>query len=153
MVWVQILVEALISMYFDSIGMLHYGENQRWAVLTVDTNIVKYYRKLYQFAAYKVYKLLPPMHGSHITIIGDEEVPKNKLHLWKRWEGLLIHFRVFPDDVDTNSNAFWVPVYCEAGFVIRNELGLARTPRVPFHLCIGYLQDGKGADYAYESQN
>jgi hypothetical protein len=125
--------------------VLHYGNGGRWVVLTVDTDIIRYYRKLYHFAAYQTHKLLPPMHGSHITIVADEEIPKNKLHLWGRWEGLPLHIRIFPNEVETNGNAFWVPVYCEAGFVLRNELGILRKPEVAFHLCLGYLQEGKRA--------
>lgn len=128
--------------YFDSYGQVEYRADWR-VILVCDTNISKYYRALYKSYSYNVDKLSPPFRGVHITLAKEE--PKVK-EFWRKRAGQNFWFRLYSSRAETNTNAIWFPVYCEAGQVLRKELGLAPLPEVDFHLCIGYKNFGRVYD-------
>jgi hypothetical protein len=72
--------------------------------------------------------------GPHISLVRGEK-PLNK-KAWNKYDGKKVYFEYTPM-VGTNGCHYWLPVYSDEFVKIREELGLSKEPRAPFHFTIG----------------
>lgn len=116
----------------------HLKSSQKWAILSCDDEIGKYYRHLFTlqhpYLNNKYHgKLSRPVWGAHISFIRNENIQNN---LWKFRENELVQFEYEPG-VKDNGEYYWLKVKCDALLDIRSEYGLVRNPRFGLHLTIG----------------
>lgn len=107
-----------------------------WLVLDVDQNISDLYRHLYWLDTYRCKKLQRPAWGAHVSIIRNEEPPKEKQSLWESYADQELELE-YTSDVGDNGIHWWLPVFCEKALDIRVELGLPRQPYHPLHMTFG----------------
>lgn len=124
-----------------------YGKQNWWLVLELpNRDLGYYYRNLYSLSVNKTSRLIRSSWNEHITIVrGASERPKPELeHLWGIHSGK--EFRFFWwHNVQTNGCHYWLPVHFNAGFKLREELGIKKEPVVPFHLTFGCVSlDNEG---------
>lgn len=118
-------------MWFPSIGIIKYdpprpGMKRRvdwWAIAKVDREITRYYR-WWVWRRYWI-ELKQPSWNAHISIIRGEEPPKDKLHLWKKYDGKKIKFWYNHSVIQAEKKPwFWlVEVDCPFLKEIREEFG------------------------------
>jgi len=106
-----------------------------WAIMTVDREITRYFR--WQVLWNWGIKLNHPSWDAHVSIIRGEKPQKNKMDLWKKYQGKKVKFRysnkIFQAD---NKPEFWyVHIDCPFLKEIREEFGLPADWRL--HLTIG----------------
>ena len=127
---------------FRSTGILRYSPKRLgeqvsdnwWLVLDCDTEIGRYYRRLY-FKA-KFTKIQRAGWKEHITVIRNEEPIDNKKYLWQKYDGQEVEF-LYSDRIRYDNAFIWLDIECDSLLDIREELGLKREPKIPFHLTIG----------------
>lgn len=107
-----------------------------WAIVECPHDIIDYYR--YWVTKYEKFKISPPVFGSHISIIRDEEPPDEFKYLWKAKDGMEVEFTYYPN-FETNGDYWWLKVECPILNEIRLELGLPEEPQFGYHLSIGKL--------------
>jgi|15BtaG_2_1085339.scaffolds.fasta_scaffold09265_2 hypothetical protein len=116
-------------------GTIKYGS--RWAIVLVESSILKYYRHLYWITKSKTQKLNPGKREPHITLVaGDYETP-SKPQYWGLYEGDTIEFEY--SSPDNRDGMFWLPITCPMLSEIRIELGLNPNLKFPFHLTFGHI--------------
>lgn len=129
-------------MWHKSIGRIKYdpprpGMKRRtkwWAIVKVDREITRYYR-WWVWNRYMI-DLKQPAWNAHISIIRGEEPPKNKLYLWKKYDGKEIQFEYSHFVKQAKKQQFWiVEVKCPLLEEIRNEFGFPSNWKQ--HLTIG----------------
>lgn len=115
-----------------------YVSENWWAILDLDPDdqIGKYFRHLYWLATYKTSKIIRPVWKEHVTIVRNEEPPNKEF--WEKWPGQKLPITVILTP-ETNGYYYWLPVCCEAAYVLRQDLGLTIEPIIPFHLSIGHI--------------
>ena len=126
-----------------SVGILRYSpkllgdraSEKWWLVLDCDESLGAYYRHLYWLAHFRTERLVRPAWREHVTVIRNEE-PVNR-GVWERHTGKAIEFEYNPMP-QTNGDYWWLEVVCVELFTIREELGLAREPEIPFHVSFGH---------------
>lgn len=123
-------------------GVLRYSpklignRNEKWwLVVDCDEEIGRYFRSLYDLAAYRTDSLQRPSWSSHITVIRDEEPPNKQL--WELYAGAKVEFMCFLP-VRTDGYYYWLDVRCERLLNLREELGLPRQPEMGFHISVGH---------------
>jgi len=81
-----------------------------------------------------------PMYGLHVTIVkGDEKVPQDRLHLWKKYQGQPIELMYDPTKLQCNWKFWSLEVKSDKILEIREELGLKGLYRP--HITIGRAYD------------
>lgn len=128
---------------FKSIGKIiyspksHVGAPNKWAIVSCDDEISKYYRHLFfkQYPFLNGYnlgkKLQRPIMGAHISFVRNESSK-----LWNIDNYKLIEFE-YSHDIYSNGQYFWAKVECPALLDLREKIGLCRFPNVDLHLTIG----------------
>lgn len=115
---------------FTSTGIIKYDPNRYgmkrrtewWAVVNVDREITRYFRWWVQ-NRYGII-LNQPAWDAHISIIRGEKPLKNKMHLWKKYDGKKVEFKYSNIVVQAKKPEFWtVDVYCPFLKKIREEFG------------------------------
>jgi hypothetical protein len=119
------------------------GNNETWWIV-VDCDckgLLAYYRHLFSLSEYRCKKLSRPIWGEHITINYGQEPPLKGS--WLKHSGVELEILINPIAMTANA-VYWYPVI-NYGFMagIRLELGLTEYPINPFHLCLGYYDDGR----------
>lgn len=112
----------------------HLKSSDKWAILSCDDEISKYYRYLF----YKEFpwkgKLTRPVWGAHISFIRSEFIPNN--NLWRLNENKIIEFE-YEAGVKDNGEYYWLKANCPYLENIRKIYGLCPLPKYGFHLTIG----------------
>jgi hypothetical protein len=134
--------------YFDGFARIFYSPKRLgtyvspnwWCIAEADPNIYKYYAKLFQYATHGVERLDRCKWAAHITIVRNEQPLAYAEHLWERFAGRDLWFRVYTT-METNGFYYWMPVYCPGGITLRKELGLPPQPKAPFHLTVGHARE------------
>ena len=81
-----------------------------------------------------------PMFGTHVTIVrGDESIGRDKMHLWKKYEGQILSFNYDPCSLERHWQFWSIRVESTDMCDIRAELGLRHQPN--FHITIGRQYD------------
>jgi hypothetical protein len=111
--------------------------NQWWLVLECCPDLARYYRAMYDryFRGHSVLRQAP--WGSHISIIRGEEPLLGRAN-WGFRHGTEIEFE-FSDQLLTDGDYCWLPVFCEPLLDLREQFGLPRQPSYPLHLTIGRI--------------
>jgi hypothetical protein len=104
-----------------------------WAAAMLSNNLTAFYRHLIFLQTGET--LTAPMWRSHVSVIRGEE-PRNK-GAWKKFHGREVTIQYFPERAMQNDKYVWFPAHSVELEDIREELGLRRTPKTPFHLTIG----------------
>lgn len=117
----------------------HLSSSERWAILSCDDEISRYYRHLYTkeypyLNGERSGHLTRPVWGAHVSFIRKEVLPNPKL--WGLENGKLIEFE-YEGGVLSNHEYFWLRVSCPHLEDLREKMGLRRQPRFGFHLTIG----------------
>lgn len=77
-----------------------------------------------------------PMYGVHCTVIkGDEFIPKDKLCLWKKYQGQFLEIEYDPSKIERHWEFWSLSVKSKQLIEIRKELGLKEDFRL--HITIG----------------
>lgn len=113
--------------------------NKAWAILNSEIGIIDYYawwvEKIFG------YKLQKPKHGTHITVIREEEINEHLYDsLWEKDQNKEIIFE-YSNKIETNGEHFWIPIKCDILLDIRENMGLCRKPIFSLHMTIGRLKD------------
>jgi hypothetical protein len=114
----------------------HLNSSEKWAILSCDDEISKYYRTLFYREFPWKGKLNRPVWGAHISFIRSEYIPNNKL--WKMDENKIIEFE-YEGGVENNDEYYWLKVSCLYLNDLREKYGLSREPRYGLHLTIGRI--------------
>jgi hypothetical protein len=94
-----------------------------WVIIKVDREITRYYRWWVK-NRYWV-DLCQPSWNAHISIIRGEKPAKNKMHLWKKYNGMKVDFEYSHFVKQAKKPEFWlVEVRCPMLKKIRNEFGV-----------------------------
>ena len=114
----------------------HLKSSDKWAILSCDDEISKYYRYLF----YKEFpwkgKLTRPVWGSHISFIRNEFI--TNFDLWKLDNNKIVEFE-YDGGVEDNGEYFWLKVRCPYLFDLREKYNLKREPKFGLHLTIGRI--------------
>ena len=105
-----------------------------WLALEVNDSIAHYYR--HRVDATLGVKLNRPLWRAHVTVIRGERPARFREALWKKYHGYSVQIAYSPD-IQLSPKYAWLPVKSQELEDIREELGLPRQPRVPFHLTVG----------------
>ena len=108
---------------------------QWWSVLDCDPNLGRYYRHLYWIGNHRTHKLLRPSWAEHVTVIRNEEPPHPQF--WGRYAGHRVSF-CYNITPKTNGDYWWLEASCTWLMDLRQQLGLPRSPSIPFHVSIGH---------------
>lgn len=66
-----------------------------------------------------------PMYGLHVTVVrGNEKIPANRVHLWKKYSGKIIEIEYDPSKLVRHWEFWSLPVHSPNLVAIREELGL-----------------------------
>jgi len=85
-------------------------------------------------------ELQRPMYGLHVTVVkGNESIPKEKLYLWKKYEGETVRVLYDPAKLERHWQFWSLDVESQRLSDLRKELGLFSFHR--FHLTIGRQHD------------
>lgn len=106
-----------------------------WAIVKIDREITRYYR-WWVWRRYMI-DLKQPAWNAHISIIRGEKPPEDKLHLWKKYDGMKVEFKYNHEVRQVcNKPEFWfVEVDCPFLKQIRNEFDFSSNWRQ--HITIG----------------
>jgi hypothetical protein len=81
-----------------------------------------------------------PMFGLHVTVVGgNEHIPKNKLHLWKKYHGQAIELEYDNSSIERHWHFWSMSVKSQKLQDIRQELGLILDYRL--HITFGRQYD------------
>ena len=81
-----------------------------------------------------------PMFGLHCTVVkGDEHIPKDKLHLWKKYANEPVEIFYDPEELERHWQFWSLTVEAPRLREIRKELGLKEDFRL--HLTVGRQYD------------
>ncbi len=106
-----------------------------WVVLDTCNELSRLFRERWNWEyRFTNNKLLRPSWDSHVTVVRDERPQYEQF--WDRHAGRDIGFE-YDNRILGTGEYFWVEVYSEALHDLREELGLARMPEIPFHISIG----------------
>ena len=106
-----------------------------WLILDCDPDLGRYYRHLYCIAQYRTQKMLRPAWAEHITVVRNEEPPNPQF--WGRYTGHTVSF-YYNTVPKTNGDYWWLEVNQTWLRDLRQELGLPRSPEIPFHMSLGH---------------
>lgn len=158
-------------------------KNDWWVVLDISETITDYYRWwanrhvnplryskedqifwTWPHLRDKREDLLPPTWGAHMSIIRGEKPPKNKMHLWKKYDGKIVQFKYsnnlrysgdkpvkFIDgrtaevDPDKHGVYWFVDAVCDTGKRIRDEFGF--PSHWSFHITVGRVRQEQNFVY------
>jgi len=140
-------------MWHEGTGIIKYDpprhgmkrKTQWWAVVNVDREITRYYR--WWVMKERWLDLKQPSWNAHISIIRGERPPKDKMDLWKKYDGQRIKFK-YKHEVRQSGDTtgwdrpkhFWfVEVDCPLLKQIRDEFGFPSDWKQ--HLTIGRTWD------------
>ena len=117
----------------------HLASSEKWAILSCDDEIGRYYRHLFSIENKYLNGAYPnrinrAVWGSHISFLRNEH-PKD----WGIDANKIIEFSYEPG-VQTNGIYFWLRVSCPRLLDLRQKYGLPREPRFGLHLTIGRSQ-------------
>lgn len=108
---------------------------ERWAIVSVDREITRYYRWWVQ----KTYfiELCQPSWDAHISIVRGERISPKYQELWRRLHGKEIEFQYgcVPKQVEGKPHFWYVSAEAPEINQIRAELGLRSD--FAYHLTIG----------------
>jgi len=127
-------------MKFTSQGHLEYSTCNRGMpklILSVDENIVSYYRALLPKALSQT--INKQGYPAHISIIRKERIDKRKFfRYWGKYYGQCITTN-YDNVVYNDETYYWINCYSEEFLRIREELGLSpiRSWTKVFHITIG----------------
>lgn len=134
-------------MWHTSTGIIKYDpprpgmkrKTDWWAIVKVDREITRYYR-WWVWRRYMI-DLKQPAWNAHISIIRGEKPPKDRRHLWKKYDGMKVEFRYSHEVRQVrNKPEFWfVEVDCPFLKQIRDEFGFPSNWRQ--HITIGRTYD------------
>jgi len=97
--------------------------NKAWAILNCDQELVEYYTSFF-CKRFGIHKLQKPKHGSHITVIREEEISDEVYDtLWGKNQYKEIEFQ-YSNEIKTNGEHIWLPVISEELLNLREEMGL-----------------------------
>lgn len=119
----------------DTVG--HFYSKNRWAFLSLDLELGRYLRRLFDIDTWNVHKLQPPSNGYHITIASKYDNPILPFKCSRKKYKLSIEIKPY-----TNGNAVWMPVHSKEIEAFRISNGLRHVPDIPLHYCVGYLYQG-----------
>jgi hypothetical protein len=107
-----------------------------WMILQCDKELIRYYQHIYYKTHWK--KLQTAAWGPHISASrGTEPINKDS---WNKHSGKTIEFSYEYNGLfQSNGSHVWLPVKSDKLCDIREELGLTREPKIPFHLSIGFI--------------
>jgi hypothetical protein len=105
-------------------------------VIDCDPEIGVYYRHLFWLAQNKCQTLIRPTWKEHISVIRNEEPPKN--YLWSTYGNYPVSF-CYDTELRTDGEYFWLDVVCPIVLRMRKELGLSAEPDPGLHLTIGHV--------------
>jgi hypothetical protein len=85
--------------------------------------------------------LNPPLRGTHVTIINDI-IRNNDLYksVADKYQGKKIDF-YYEIEPRSNSEHWWLRVFCPQAENIRGEMGISRIPYFTFHLTLGLANE------------
>jgi hypothetical protein len=107
-----------------------------WMILQCDGELIRYYQHIFYKTHWR--KLQTAAWGSHISSIKGTE-PINKA-LWGKHSGKTIEFSYnYNGKFESNGQHVWLKIQSDKLADIREELGLTREPKIPFHISIGYI--------------
>jgi hypothetical protein len=117
----------------------HLSSSDKWAILSCDDEISKYYRYLYTIQypylnGKKSGHLTRPVWGSHISFLRSEFIPNFKL--WRLDENKIIEFEYDAGVID-NGEYYWLRARCPYLLDLREKYGLSREPKFGLHLTVG----------------
>jgi hypothetical protein len=98
----------------------------------IDAYYASFIRKRYNL------ELNRPARRAHITIVNDK-VPDRKAYLQakKMFDGKSLVFSFDPEEIRTNGKHWWLKVYCDEAYRIRELAGLTPRPYWGLHLTLG----------------
>jgi len=122
---------------YESSGYLKYFDNPKKLIVSVDQELVDYYRKSVFI------KINRQKYDPHISVV-RKEIPNGP---WGKYEGELIKFK-YSGEVRNDSVYYWLPVECVRLEEIRLELGLPLISDITlspdkfhrFHITIGNIK-------------
>lgn len=83
--------------------------------------------------------------GSHISVIRGERPPRDKMHLWKKYDGQRVEFTYDILPVrrpiklgQARGDVFFIHVHCQKLIDIRNEFGFPSDWRLHLTICRTY---------------
>lgn len=90
------------------------------------------------------------IRGSHVTIINDKIIDKEKYDKVKKlYNGKEIEFSFNPSEIRSNGEHWWLKVYSDTSKEIRKLIGLTEDPFFPLHLTLGYSNEKNKAHSEY----
>lgn len=121
-----------------SYGHLKYRNS--WLVVEVNEDFSRYYRSLL-FSYSPSLKANKPKYEPHITVIAGrhENISPTNKHLWGKHENERVIFQ-YDFNIVLDREYFWLPIECKRIEDIRENLGLSRRIKVPWHLTIANLK-------------
>lgn len=114
---------------FESTAKVEYHTN--WVIAICDNGLLEYYRRwVWLKSGLWIHK---PMNGAHISLVrGDIETGK-----WERnLDGETIKFN-YMGNLECHENYIWLPVFGDDLGRIRENIGLSKMPKKPFHMTVG----------------
>jgi hypothetical protein len=106
-----------------------------WCVAEVDREITRYYRWWLQ-KEFHLHDMLQPSWDAHISIIRGEKPTPKLMHLWKKYNGMVVPFKYNISPERSSRDDYWtVEVKCDFLMNIRHEFN--RPTHFPLHLSIG----------------
>ena len=119
-------------MWHKSTGIIQYDpprpgmkkKTDWWAIVKVDREITRYYR-WWVMNRYWL-DLKQPSWNAHISIIRGEKPRANKMHLWKKYNGVKVEFEYshVVKQVENKPEFWYINVRCPLLRQIRNEFGI-----------------------------
>ena len=122
-----------MNILYESTGIIHYKSNPEIkVVLSVDQDIVEYYRSLIP----KHIVSNRQLYSAHISVV-RKEVPTRAKH-WGKYEGMYVDFQYSPI-IEWNDTYIWLKAYSNDLKRLRVELGLPpfRKGCDNFHITLG----------------
>lgn len=122
---------------YESSGYLRYFDDPKKLIVTVDPELVDYYRKSVFL------KINRQKYDPHISVVRNE-IPTGP---WRKYEGELINFK-YSGEVRNDEVYYWLPIECRRLEQVRVELGLPLISDITlspdkfhrFHVTIGNLK-------------
>jgi hypothetical protein len=106
-----------------------------WCILQVNKEITRYYR-WWITRELHIHSLVQPAWDAHVSIIRGEKPDDSLMHLWKKYQNMVVEFEYKHDPYKAKRDDYWaVEVNCPILLDIRKEL--QRPTNWGLHLSIG----------------